>query len=68
MEISEVINYLAFNRNTNLVYEAIETLNDFLEKSENSELCLYDENGNIFKPKGKINFLVTQITKEENKK
>ena len=68
MKMSDLATFLSFSRDATLLDKAIETLNSFLEDSENCTLYLYDEEGNIFKPKGKVKPFLMEITKniEEN--
>ena len=63
MNVSDLTTFLAFSHDATLLDKAIEILNSFLEDSENCTLYLYDEKGNIFKPKGKIKPFLMEITK-----
>ena len=65
MNSSDILTFLAFNHDATLLNKAVETLNSLLEDSENCTLYLYDEEGNVFKPKGRITPFLMQITKEE---
>lgn len=49
-----ILNLLISNHNNNILKDAIDTLNSFVEDSEHFKLYLYDENGNSFIPKSKI--------------